>query len=178
MLHWSGSGSIALLSRKCLEVVWKCPPAMQEPQLPDPKKYTAQQEYLTSWPSGNSQDTRPCAYVTRFWCRYRQETLESLCGEDRIDRIWLRWSEKILLSGILVWRRPGRPNMASLVRENPPLWNPCVKTTGSTEYGFAGQRKSSFLESLCGEDRIDRIWLRWSERIYQYKYYQQYFLWY
>ena len=58
------------------------------------------------------------------------------------------------------------------------LWNPCAATTGSTVYGFAGQRKSSSLESLCGDDRVDRIWLRWSERIYQYKYYQQYFLWY
>ena len=29
---------LLLLIRKCREVVWKCPPAMQEPQLPDPKK--------------------------------------------------------------------------------------------------------------------------------------------
>ena len=44
--------------------------------------------------------------------------------------------------------------MASLVRENPPLWNPCVATTGSTEHGFAGQRKPASLESLCAEDRV------------------------
>ena len=53
----------------------------------------------------------------------------------------------------------------SLVRKNPPLWNPCLETTGSTEYGFAGQKKSSSLESLFGDDRIDRIWIRWSEKI-------------
>merc|ERR1712018_30553 len=95
----------------------------------------------------------------------KSSSLESLFGDVWIHRIWIRWSEKILLSGILVWRRPDPPNMDSLVRKNPPLWNPCLETTGSTEYGFAGQKKSSSLESLFGDVRIRRIWIRWSEKI-------------